>query len=149
MKKKIRLFTQEDCSECKQLKEMVKTADIVALDDNVELTILEIGKDKNEWDKVMEKTGVYFVPHMEVTWGSQEVHISQLRDFNSPGEAFGILGKVLDKQYVPFQFEQHEIREKLKSLSFMQQLLFDHMNNAKENFTIIGDFINMSRAKLK
>ena len=149
MKKKIRLFTQEDCSECKHLKEMVQTADIVALDDNVELTILEIGKDKNEWEMVMEKTGVYYVPHMEVTWGSQEVHISQLRDFNGPKEAFGILEMVLDKQYVTTSFSPMETKEKLKSLSFMQGLLFNHMNNAKENFTIIADFINMSRAKLK
>ena len=149
MKKKIRLFTQEDCSECKQLKEMVKTADIVALDEDVELITRDIEEDKEEWELVMDRTGVYYVPHMEVTWGSQEVHISQLRDFNTPQQAFEKLEEVLKKQYVTPNFSQHEIREKLKSLSFMQGILFENMNKVNENLTIIADYVNMSKGKLK
>jgi len=159
MKKNIRIFTEATCPECKQLKTMIEGADIVALDDNIELTSLDIEKDKNEWELVMEKTGVYFVPHIEVTWekhggkndisGKEEVHLSQLRDFDGVKQAFEMISLVLDKEYIPTKVTDVEITETLKSLTFMQQLLFDQMNNTKENFTIIADYINMSQAKLK
>ena len=149
MKKTIRLFKDKNCWECAQLKETIENADIVALDDNVELVVLDNEDDKDEWESVMERTGVYYVPHIEVSWGDNEVHISQLRDFNGTKQAFEKLEEVLKGDYKPSNLSQMEINEKLKSLTFMQGMLFDHMNKASENLTIIADYVNMSRGKLK
>jgi len=149
MKKTIRLFKDKNCRECAQLKQMIENADIVALDDNIELVVLDNEDDKDEWTSVMERTGVYYVPHMEVSWGDNEVHISQLREFNGTAQAFEKLKEVLKDDYEPSNLSQLEINEKLKSLTSMQGILLDQMNKVNENLTIITDYVNMSRGKLK
>tara|TARA_R100001443_G_C3330248_1_gene172154 strand:+ start:155 stop:607 length:453 start_codon:yes stop_codon:yes gene_type:complete len=149
MKKTIKIFKDKNCWECAQVKKAIETADIVALNDNVELITLDIEDDKTEWEKVMKRTGVYFVPHIEVTWEGEEIHISQIRDFQNPKQAFEKLAEILKDDYKITNPSKIEMREKLKSLSFMQEQLFEHMNNAKENFTIMADYINMTRSKLK
>ena len=71
MKKKIRLFGDKQCEDCIKMRNITANADVITLDDNIELETIIIDKEpeKTEWENVMKRTGVYFVPHMEIKWG--------------------------------------------------------------------------------
>ena len=141
MKKKVRIFGDLDCEECVQTRNIVENYDWSDKEDNLEIQIMIIEDEKEEWEKVMKRTGVYFVPHYEIKWeneeGEQEVHISKVRDFNSPEKGFDKLLEVLEDDY------EVEIREQIKSLGMMQGILYErHLINIK-NFTNLRNFINM------
>ena len=157
-KKKIRLFGDKNCEECIQMKNKVENADIIVLDDNVEIEILLIEEEpgKTEWENVMKRTGAYFVPHIEVTWEGNvikdELHLSHVRDFQSVEEGFEKLQTILSKDYntKPINdLDYVEINEKLKSLTFMQEILYKKMQSSLTNFTNIRDFINIPGSKIE
>ena len=152
MKKKIRLFGDLDCEECIQMRNVVENYDWSDKEDNIEIQIMIIEDEKEEWEKVMEKTGAYFVPHIEVKWetekGEQEIHLSNLRDFTGPIEGMDKLLEILKDDYEMPVMSEVEIREKLKSLQMMQNILYDrHIINIK-NFTNLRNFINMPGAMI-
>jgi len=159
MKKKIRLFGDIECEDCIKMRNTTENADIIALNDDVELETIIIDEDpsKTEWEKVMKKTGVYFVPHMEITWYDEdlkknvEVHISNVRDFQTTEEGFEMLSKVLAKNYLhhPPTMDTVEMTEKIKSLTFMQEILYEKMQSSLKNFTNIRDFINIPGSKIE
>ena len=113
MKKKVRIFGDLDCEECVQTRNIVENYDWSDKEDNLEIQIMIIEDEKEEWEKVMKRTGVYFVPHYEIKWENEE------------GE------------------HEVEIREQIKSLGMMQGILYErHLINIK-NFTNLRNFINM------
>jgi len=159
MKKKIRLFGDIECEDCIKMRNITDKADIIQSDDNVEIEVVIIDDEpgKTEWEKVMKKTGVYFVPHMEVTWYDEdlkknvEVHLSNVRDFQTTQEGFEMLEEVLSKGYLhhPHTMDVVEMTERIKSLSFMQEILYEKMQSSVKNFTNIRDFVNMPGSKIE
>ena len=153
MKKKIRLFGDKQCEDCIRMRNITANADLITLDDNIELETIMIDEEpeKTEWENVMKRTGVYFVPHMEIKWGEEEVHLSHVRDFHTTEEGFEKLKVVLSEEYKTEsdKMDDVEIREKIKSLTFMQEILYGKMQSAVKNFTNIRDFINIPGSKIE
>ena len=159
MKKKIRLFGDIECEDCIKMRNITEKADIIQLDNNVEIEVVIIDDEpgKTEWEKVMKKTGVYFGPHMEITWYDEEIkkrveaHLSNVRDFETTEEGFEMLSKVLAKNYLhhPPTMDTVEVTERIKSLTFMQEILYKKMQSSVTNFTNIRDFINIPGSKIE
>ena len=148
MKKKVRIFGDLDCEECIQTRNMVENYDWSDMGDNLELQIMVIEEEKEEWEKVMKRTGVYFVPHYEIKWedeekGEQEIHLSKVRDFNTTKDGFDKLLEVLEDDYEIPTMSEVEIREQIKSLGMMQGILYERYLINMKNFTNLRNFINM------
>ena len=65
MKKKVRIFGDLECEECIKTRNKVENHDWSDMGDDIEIQIMVIEEDKEEWEEVMKRTGVYFVPHYE------------------------------------------------------------------------------------
>tara|TARA_R110000751_G_scaffold132647_1_gene235140 strand:+ start:331 stop:807 length:477 start_codon:yes stop_codon:yes gene_type:complete len=146
MKKKIRIFGDLDCEECIQTRNIIENYDWSGMD--VEIQIMVIEEEKEEWEKVMKRTGVYFVPHYEVKWedeekGEQEIHLSKVRDFDITKDGFDKLLEVLEDDYEIPTMSEVEIREQIKSLGMMQGILYERYLINMKNFTNLRNFINM------
>lgn len=148
MKKRVRIFGDLECEECIRTRNIVENYDWSDMEDNLEIQIIIIENEKEDWLEVMRRTGVYFVPHYEIKWedeqkGEQEVHISKVRDFTTVKEGFDKLLEVLEDDYEIPVMSEVEIREQVKSLGMMQGILYErHLINIK-NFTNLRNFINM------
>tara|TARA_Y100001938_G_C7939170_1_gene353387 strand:+ start:126 stop:611 length:486 start_codon:yes stop_codon:yes gene_type:complete len=153
MKKFIRIFGEKDCQRCIPLRNVLENADIIKLNKNVEYELIfpEEGDPKIEWEKVMERTGVFFLPHIEITWDGGEVHLSDSRDFVAPSEALEKLTEILSDDYSLEDnlYDKIELTEKIKSLTYMQEILYEKMQSSVKNFTNIRDFINIPGSKIE
>tara|TARA_R110000803_G_scaffold47825_3_gene99574 strand:- start:2915 stop:3343 length:429 start_codon:yes stop_codon:yes gene_type:complete len=140
--KKVRFFRGEKCRSCIETTEILKERGV-----DVETILIE---GSSEWEEVMEKTGVYFVPHFEVTWDGGEVHISQSRDFVRPSESVDKLMGILSNEYVvKKESNNQELNERIKTLEFMVEHLYKYSNKVRGNFTNIKEFINLPSSKIE
>ena len=154
MKKKIRLFGDTECHECMRSRNLLELDDVIKKDDNIEVEIIITDEEtgKIEWEKIQKRTGVYFLPHYEIKWeDGDELHLSMVRDFQTPEHGYEKLKEVLSENYKTKSHEVDyiELREKVKSLISIQEILFEKMENSKENFTNIRDFINIPGNRIK
>ena len=154
MKKNIRLFGDKDCRVCGEVKTIISESDVVKLNENVNLEILDIKENENEWKKVMNRTDVYYVPHLEFTWEEngkkKEIHFSYDRDFITTRQAYDITSEVVKDDYKIEELgDQVETRERLKSLMIRQEMLFSARKRFDKYFTNIVKFINIPNSMLE
>jgi hypothetical protein len=156
MKKKIRVFGDKACPGCVKLMEITKGADII-IDNGHELDQLYNDENSEEWEKIMKRTGVWFLPHVEITWydtdlkKNVEVHLSSVRDFDEIEDCWEQVQKILNKDYHhrAITMDEVEMTERIKSLTIMQEMLYDNMKKNIKYFTNLRNFLNMSGSQLE
>ena len=157
MEKKIRIFGEKECPGCIKLMAITKDADIIVNNDNIEVEQLYIDEHPDEWAKIMKRTGVWFLPHIEIKWYDTvlskrvERHLSSVRDFDEVDDAWTQLQEVISDDYhhQPNRMCEVEMTERIKSLTIMQEKLYDNMKKNIKYFTNLRNFLNMTSNQLE
>ena len=110
-----------------------------------------------EWAKIMKRTGVWFLPHVEVKWYDTvlskrvEVHLSSVRDFEEIDSAWEQLQEIISDEYHhrPNTMCEVEMTERIKSLTIMQEKLYENMKKNIKYFTNLRNFLNLTSQQLE
>ena len=157
MEKTIRVFGDKECPGCHKIMELTKTSDIIVNNDNIKVEQLFIDEHPEEWKKIMERTGVWFLPHIEIKWYDttlskrEEMHISSVRDFDEVDDAWEKIKEVIadDYHHRPTTMDTVEMTERIKSLTVMQEKLYENMKKNIKYFTNLRNFLNISASQLE
>ena len=157
MKKKIRIFGTKECPGCIKLMTITKDADVIFNNDNIEREHVYTDEHPEEWAKIMKRTGVWFLPHVQVKWYDTvlskrvEVHLSSVRDFEEIDSAWEQLQEIISDEYHhrPNTMCEVEMTERIKSLTIMQEKLYENMKKNIKYFTNLRNFLNLTSQQLE
>ena len=102
-KNKIEIYTNENCSYCKQIKEKLN-------DKGIEFKNNITVENKEEWQKVINLTGLSTVPTIKI----KENYFIPGRDFQSPDQMINIIENFEESDYS----ESKQTLERIKTLNF-------------------------------
>jgi hypothetical protein len=157
MEKNIRVFGDKECVGCRKIMELTKTSDVIVDNKNIKVEHLFVDEHPEEWEKIMKRTGVWFLPHIEVTYYDtvlkkrEEIHLSSVRDFEEVDDAWEELKEIMKDNYhnKPNKMSEVEMTERIKSLTIMQEKLYENMKKNIKYFTNLRNFLNMSASQLE